>query len=85
MGERESPRESRRRMTVETSETYVYDAKRVQLLYEQLRPDPDLYGEDPACAVFAYLYESPLHGDVFEARGDYGMWPTEDEEYDPDA
>ena len=74
-----------RAITVETSETYVYDPVKVQALYEQLKPDPDTYGDDPAYAMFAYLDNSMFHADVFEARGDYGQWPIKDEEYDPEA
>lgn len=74
-----------RAITVETSETYTYDPAKVKWLHEQLRPDPDQYGDEPAYALFAYLYGSALLGDVFEARGDYGMWPTKDEAYDPEA
>lgn len=74
-----------RAITVETSETYVYDPAKVQALYEQLKPAPELYGDDPAYAVFAYLDNSMFHADVFEARGDYGQWPIKDEAYDPEA
>lgn len=75
----------RRLLTVELSESYVYDPERVQALYDQLQPDPDLYGDDPAYAVFAYLNDSMFGADVFESRGEGGMWPTSDEEYDPEA
>ena len=74
-----------RAITVETSETYVYDPEQIRTLYEFLKPDPDLYGDDPAYAVFAYLDNSDFHGDVFQARGDYGQWPIKDEVYDPEA
>lgn len=75
----------RRRAVITTSESYIYDSKRVQALYEQLKPDPDLYGDDPVYAVFAYLHDSPYGADVFDAQGDWGQWIDADEEYDPDA
>jgi len=75
----------RRIVTVAMSESYVYDPERVQALYEQLQPDPDLYGDEPVYAVFAYLGESAFRGDVFEAQGAWGEWIEKDEEYDPDA
>jgi hypothetical protein len=75
----------KREMTVETSERYFYDTDRIAELHALLRPDPDQYGDDQAYAVFAYLYDSQFHADVFESAASGGMWPISDEEYDPDA
>jgi hypothetical protein len=79
------PSEPQRELTVETSESYLYDPERVRALYNQLRPDPDLYGDDPAYAVFAYLDQSQFGADVFESQGRGGMWPTKDEPHDLEA
>lgn len=76
---------SLRRLTVTMTRSYIYDAERVAALHEQLHPDPPLYGDDPAYAVFAYLDESQFGADVFEDQGDGGMWPERDEAYDPEA
>jgi len=73
-----------RRLRVETSNSYVYDPVRVRTLYDQLKPDPDQYGDDPAYAVWTYLNDSLYGADVFADRGDFDQGYT-DEAFDPDA
>lgn len=80
----ELPRTPRRLLKVTTSNSYTYDPGRVQALYEQLQPDPDQYGDDPAYAVWAYLHDSLYGADVFDDQGDFDQG-YEDEEYQPDA
>jgi hypothetical protein len=53
-------------MTVQTQESVTYDPERVQALYDVLAPDPDLYGDEPAFALYLYLNGSPAQADVFE-------------------
>jgi hypothetical protein len=73
-----------RRIVVRTSNTYYYDPERVQALYEQLRPDPHQYGDDPAYAIWTYLHDSLYGSDVFEDRGDFDQWVEEDVEVGDD-
>ena len=73
------------RLSVSTSNGFYYDRDRVLRLYEKLKPDPNIYGDDPAYAVWLYLHGSPFGDDVFEDRGDFDQWPDSDCEVDPDA
>jgi hypothetical protein len=73
-----------RRLTITTSNSYIYDPERVQSLYEQLQPNPQLYGDEPVYAVWAYLNESMFGSDVFADRGDFDQG-YDDAEYDPEA
>lgn len=72
-------------METRLSNSFVYDPERVQKLYDFLRPDPVMYGDDPVEALWRYLNESALFYDVFEEQGDCDTWIESDEEYDPDA
>lgn len=74
-----------RRLSVSTINAYVYDSERVEALWEQLQPDPNMYGDDHAYAVFIYLDGSAFGSDVFEDQGNYDQWPDSDAEYDPNA
>lgn len=74
-----------RRVTMTTTRSYIYDPERVKALHEQLQPDPDLYGDDPVYALFAYLGDGQFQADVFEDQGDFGEWAEKDEAYDPEA
>jgi hypothetical protein len=74
-----------RQMTVQTSTSYVYDPAVVEELYERLKPDPDLYGEDHVYAVWSVLNGSLAADDVFDDRSSFDQWCDADVEYDPDA
>ena len=74
-----------RRLTVQTQESVTYDPEKVQALYDVLAPDPELYGDEPAFALYLYLNGSPAQADVFTDGSDFDTWPEKDEAYDPEA
>lgn len=73
-----------KRITLTTSHSYLFDPERVAGLHAQIKPDPDVFGDEPAAALLSYLGEGPFTEDVFYDQGDYdtGFDVTD---YDPEA